>query len=116
MKWVNEHRLRHNFQDCLNPLCSCSLESENRLHYLLHCYHFSQHRIDLMNSVESVSNIFESSCDNNTSVWRLTFRQKQKQSYFRGNFNLYLKILKDSLDPSLNYYFFNVYASPNHLK
>ena len=69
MKWVNKHRLRHNFQDCLNPLCSCSLESENRLHYLLHCYHFSQHRIDLMNSVESVSNIFESSCDNNILLY-----------------------------------------------
>ena len=23
---LNEHRFRHNFQDCLNPLCSCSLE------------------------------------------------------------------------------------------
>ena len=23
---LNEHRFRHNFQDCINPLCSCSLE------------------------------------------------------------------------------------------
>ena len=26
---LNEHRFRRNFQDCLNPLCSCSLEIED---------------------------------------------------------------------------------------
>ena len=29
---LNEHRFRHNFQDCMNPLCSCSLEIENTVH------------------------------------------------------------------------------------
>ena len=43
-----EHKFR---QDCLNPSCSCSLEIEDTSHYLLHCHHFSNHRIDLMNSV-----------------------------------------------------------------
>ena len=48
---LNAHRFRHNFQDCLNPLCSCSLEAEDTSHYLLHCYHFSNHRAHLMNSI-----------------------------------------------------------------
>ena len=61
---LNEHRFRHNFQDCLNPLCSCSLEIENTLHYLLHCHHFSSNRIVLMNSVLSVFSDFESLSDN----------------------------------------------------
>ena len=61
---LNEHRFRHNFQDCLNPLCSCSLEIENTVHYLLHCHHFSTIRIDLMNSVSSVLSNFESLHDN----------------------------------------------------
>ena len=26
---LNEHRLRRNFQDCLNTLCFCSLEVES---------------------------------------------------------------------------------------
>ena len=30
---LNEHRFRHNFKDCLNPLCSYSLEVENTLHF-----------------------------------------------------------------------------------
>ena len=61
---LHEHKFRHNFQDCLNPLCSCSLEIEDTSHYLLHCHHFSNHRIDLMNSVNLIIPNFESMNDN----------------------------------------------------
>ena len=61
---LNEHRFRHNFQDCLNPLCSCSLKIEDTSHYPLHCHHFSQHRVDLMNCVKSVCDNFEFMPDN----------------------------------------------------
>ena len=61
---LNEHRFRHNFENCMNPLCSCSLEIEDTLHYLLHCQHFSICRKDLMNSVKSVFKNFESLSDN----------------------------------------------------
>ena len=60
----NEHRFQHNFQDCMNPLCSCSLEIEDKSHYLLHCHHFSHYRIDLMNSVKLILENFESLPDN----------------------------------------------------
>ena len=60
---LNAHRFRHNFQDSLNPLCSCSLETEDTSHYLLHCHHFSNHRAHLMNSVKSVCDNFESMSD-----------------------------------------------------
>ena len=62
---LNKHRFQHNFQDCINPLCSCSLDIEDTIHYLLHCHHFSQHRIDLMNSVNSIYRNFSSLSDNN---------------------------------------------------
>ena len=61
---LNEHRFQHNFQDCLNPLCSCSLEIEDTSHYLLHCHHFSHHRVVLMNSVKSICDNFDSMSDN----------------------------------------------------
>ena len=32
---LREHKLRHNFADTLNPLCSCSLETEDRYRTLL---------------------------------------------------------------------------------
>ena len=60
---LNEHRFRHNFQDCLNPLCSCSLQTEDTIHYLLHCHHFSQHRIDLINRVKYIFEGFDSLSD-----------------------------------------------------
>ena len=61
---LNEHRFRHNIENCINPLCSCSLETEDTSHYLLHCHHYSQNRIYLMNSIKSVINNFESFSDN----------------------------------------------------
>ena len=61
---LNEHRFQHDFENCINPLCSCSVETEDTLHYLLHCHHFLQHPFDLMNSVKSVLDNFESFSDN----------------------------------------------------
>ena len=61
---LNEHTFRNNLQNCLNPLCSCSLETEDTIHYLMHCHHFSHYHFDLINSVKSVWNNFESFSDN----------------------------------------------------
>ena len=32
-----EHKFKHSFQNCLNPLCLCGNEIETSTHYLLHC-------------------------------------------------------------------------------
>ena len=60
---LNEHKFPHNFQDCLNALCSCSFEIEDIFNYLLLCQNFSNHRIDLMNGVKSVISNFKSMND-----------------------------------------------------
>ena len=60
---LNEHRFWHNFQDCINHLCSCSLEIEEKSHYLLRRYHFSHYCIDLINSVKSILENFQSLLD-----------------------------------------------------
>ena len=49
----------------MNPLDSCSLKIKDTSHHLLHCHHFSHHRIDLMNSVNSSFDNFVSLSDNN---------------------------------------------------
>ena len=41
---LNNHKFNHNFKDCINPLCSCSLSVENNVHFFLHCHHFSLQR------------------------------------------------------------------------
>ena len=51
---LNDHKFNHNFRDCINPLCSCSLSVENNVHFLLHCHHFSLQRQTLMNNIKSI--------------------------------------------------------------
>ena len=51
---LNEHRFNHNFQSCINPLCSCSLAIESTTHFLLHCNHFSNIGSTLINSINEV--------------------------------------------------------------
>ena len=33
---LEDHKFRHDFQDCLNPICSCRQEIETTSHFLLH--------------------------------------------------------------------------------
>ena len=51
---LNDHKFNHNFKDCINPLCSCSLSVENNVHFFLHCHHFSLQRQTLMNNIKSI--------------------------------------------------------------
>ena len=37
---LREQQFNHNFQDTINPLCSCRLESESTNHFFLHCQNF----------------------------------------------------------------------------
>ena len=53
---LNEHKFRHNFKDCLNPLCSCSLEVETVIHYFLHCHYYNIIRRTLLDTVNEIIN------------------------------------------------------------
>ena len=35
-----EHKFRHDFQDALNPICSCRNNIETTIHDLLHCSNY----------------------------------------------------------------------------
>ena len=37
---LQEDKFKHNFQDTVNPLCSCSIEAESTSHYFLRCHFF----------------------------------------------------------------------------
>ena len=51
---LNEYRFKHNFNDCINPLCTCSLDIESTVHYFLHCNYYNSARISLLNDLNSV--------------------------------------------------------------
>ena len=51
---LNEHRFNHSFQNCINPLFTCSLEVESTSHVYLHCLHYNNIRETLLNELKSV--------------------------------------------------------------
>ena len=51
---LNEHRFRHDFMNCLNPLCSCMLEVESTTHFFLHCHFYDTFCQTLFDTVESI--------------------------------------------------------------
>ena len=60
---LNKHKFRHfNFQDFMNPLCSCSLEIEDTSYYLLHSHYFYHQWIDFRSSEKPICNPTLSPC------------------------------------------------------
>ena len=52
---LGEHKLKHSFQDSLNPFCSCGKgEVETSSHYLLHCSNYSEERLALLNTIRNI--------------------------------------------------------------
>ena len=61
---LSQHKFNHNFQDYLNPLCSCSLEVESVSHFSLPCHYYSNIRSTLLNELQSVDiNLFNQEDD-----------------------------------------------------
>ena len=52
---LSEHKFRHNFTDSLNPLCSCSLETESTLHFFLRCQNYTTLRRALMTDLKNIN-------------------------------------------------------------
>ena len=48
------HKFRHNFQDCINPMCDCGLETETTTHFLLHCPLFQSARQSLLMNIKKI--------------------------------------------------------------
>ena len=51
---LNEHKFRHGFQDCLNPLCNCGTDVETTSHFLLHCPNFKPERQTLLSKIKVI--------------------------------------------------------------
>ena len=51
---MHYHKFRHNFQDCINPICVCRLEIETATHFLLHYPLFQSARQSLLTNVKKI--------------------------------------------------------------
>ena len=61
--YLHKHYVRHNFQECIKPLCTCLLEAENTSHHLLYYHHNTPFHTDLTNNVNTFIFDFDSSSD-----------------------------------------------------
>ena len=52
---LKEHKFKHNFQDSVDPLCSCGIETESTKHFLLHCANFSIQRKTLFDKLTELN-------------------------------------------------------------
>ena len=50
-----DHKFRHNFQDCVNPVCSCSQETETSTQFLLHHSNYYYARQTLFEKVNKIN-------------------------------------------------------------
>ena len=60
------HKFKHNFQDTLNPICSCG-NVETNIHYLLHCLIFSDEKLTPFNKLQSIDQNILSKDNSNIS-------------------------------------------------
>ena len=51
---LREHKFKYNFQNCLNPLCSCGSSIESTSHFLLHCPIFHDKRHTLLSTLNNI--------------------------------------------------------------
>ena len=54
MSHLREHKFKHNFQDCLNPICGCGLDIESTSHFLLHCPSFNDERYTRFSTLNKI--------------------------------------------------------------
>ena len=64
LSYLNEHKFTHNFQDCINPLCTCSLEIEFLCHFFLYCHYYTNIRSTLFCELQPVDVNIEKFSDN----------------------------------------------------
>ena len=64
LRQLNKHKFKHNFQDCVNTLSSCSLEIESLSYFFLHCHHFTNIHATLLDVLQSVDRNISSFSDN----------------------------------------------------
>ena len=49
-----EHKFNRNFQNCINPLCSCGMDIESTSHFFLLCPLIDDKRITLLSTLNKI--------------------------------------------------------------
>ena len=103
---LREHKFNHNFQNCINPLCSCGMDIESTSHFFLHCPLFDDKRITLLSTLNKIDckliEATESSLIETLLFGNSLFDLKKTPSFFLMHPLITFYLLKDSKKPYFN--------------
>ena len=51
---LKKHKFKHNFQDLIDSICSCSSGIDTRIHFFLHCANFNTQRQTLFDKIATI--------------------------------------------------------------
>ena len=99
MSHLPEHKFKHNFQDCLNPICGCGLDIESTSHFLLHCPSFNDERYTLFSTLNKIDckllELTKSSLSQTLLYGKTLFDKEKTHSFLTQQLNIFYP-LKDS--------------------
>ena len=92
---LREHKLSHNFQDTLNPICSCGENIETTTHYLLHCSNYLNERIAFLTNVQNVEGtILDRNYSRLSEIFHFgdsSFNYTKKHKYFKFYHSIHIR-------------------------
>ena len=65
---LGDHKFRHNFQECVSPMCYCGQNIETTTHFLLHCPNHHWVRKTLFHKIDQVGGIISRQSDSITKI------------------------------------------------
>ena len=108
MSHLREHKFKHNFQGCLNPICSCGFDIESTSHFLLHCPTFNNEQYTLLSTL-NIDTLFD-------KEKKHTFLMQQLNIFYLLkdlSSLLFSKFPSESLNPSKVFLNVLLYLLPN---
>ena len=103
---LREHKFNYNFQNCINPLCSCGMDIESTSHFFLHCPLFDDKRITLLSTLNKIDckliEATESSLIETLLFGNSLFDLKKTPSFFLNHPLITFYLLQDSKKPYFN--------------
>ena len=91
---LNEHKLRHNFRDIVNPMCSCGSRIETTDHYLLRYQNFALVRSSFLNRIFEINVEFRNMNDSTLTSLLLYGSEEQTFDVNTKILNLAIQFLK----------------------
>ena len=93
---LNERKFNHNFDDCVNPFCTCSLEYESKSHFFLYCHHCNSIQVILLEDLNSSGKILTSLFNNELTKILLYGSVKYSFAINRHLLNSSIKYIENS--------------------